>query len=104
QLFRYERTQRGRLREHFQWNVDILGEEDIAADAEVLATALDALRLLKLGPADIVARYNDRRLVERLLLHAGVTEDRLGAAYAGIDKLAREPAERIRRRLTDGGI
>ncbi|MDX1674103.1 MAG: ATP phosphoribosyltransferase regulatory subunit, partial [Longimicrobiales bacterium] len=36
QLFRYERTQRGRLREHFQWNVDIIGEDDIAADAEVL--------------------------------------------------------------------
>jgi histidyl-tRNA synthetase len=104
QLFRYERTQRGRLREHFQWNVDILGEEDITADAEVLATALDGLRLLGLGPADIVARYNDRRLLEKLLLHAGVPEERLGGAYAGIDKLAREPEARIRQRLVDGGI
>jgi histidyl-tRNA synthetase len=104
QLFRYERTQRGRLREHFQWNVDILGEEDIAADAEVLATALDALRQLGLGEDDIVARYNDRRLVERLLVHAGVPDERLGAAYAAIDKLAREPETRIRQRLLDGGI
>src|SRR5690606_35786247 len=63
QLFRYERTQRGRLREHFQWNVDIVGEEDIAADAEVLAVALDALRELGLRADDVVARYNDRRLV-----------------------------------------
>src|ERR687886_2566732 len=45
QLFRYERTQRGRLREHFQLNVDIVGEEGIAADAEVLAVGLTALRI-----------------------------------------------------------
>jgi histidyl-tRNA synthetase len=104
QLFRYERTQRGRLREHFQWNVDILGEEDVAADAEVLATALDALRYLGLGEDDIVARYNDRRLVEKLLLHAGVAEERLPDAYAAIDKLTREPEARIRQRLVDAGI
>src|SRR5210317_1058214 len=39
QLFRYERQQRGRLREHFQWNVDVIGEAGVAADAEVLAVA-----------------------------------------------------------------
>src|SRR5688572_24775013 len=69
QLFRYERTQRGRLREHFQWNVDIVGEEDVSADAEVLAVALAALRLLGLTERDIVARVNDRRLLEQLLRH-----------------------------------
>jgi histidyl-tRNA synthetase len=99
QLFRYERTQRGRLREHFQWNVDILGEEDIAADAEVLAVALDALRRLGLGEADIVARFNDRRLLEALLTRVGVPRERLLATYAIVDKLGREPEDRIRQRL-----
>jgi histidyl-tRNA synthetase len=99
QLFRYERTQRGRLREHFQWNVDILGEEDIAADVEVLAVALDALRALGLGASDIVARFNDRRLLQALLTGIGVAEDRLLAAYGVIDKLGREPAERTHERL-----
>ncbi|CAN5862139.1 histidine--tRNA ligase [soil metagenome] len=99
QLFRYESTQRGRLREHFQWNVDILGEDGIAADAEVLAVALDALRSLGLGADDIVARFNDRRLLETLLGSIGVPADRLHAAYAVIDKLAREPVERTRQRL-----
>ncbi|HUF52109.1 MAG TPA: histidine--tRNA ligase [Longimicrobiales bacterium] len=99
QLFRYERTQRGRLREHYQWNVDIVGEDDIAADAEVLAVALDGLRMLGLGAADIVARYNDRRLLEALLTQAGVAHDRLLDVYAVIDKLARESAERTRERL-----
>lgn len=99
QLFRYERTQRGRLREHFQWNVDIVGEEDVAADAEVLAVALDALRLLGLTEKDVVARVNDRRLLEQLLLHIGVTHDRTHAAYAVIDKIGRDSAERTRERL-----
>jgi histidyl-tRNA synthetase len=105
QLFRYERTQRGRLREHFQWNVDILGEEDVTADAEVLAVALDALRALGLRETDVVARFNDRRLLERLVLGAGVAPDQLMNAYAAIDKLTREAPERIRDKLVkDAGI
>jgi hypothetical protein len=79
------------LREHIQWNVDILGEDDIAADAEVLAVALDGLRLLGLTADDIVARYNDRRLLEALLVGLGVPADRLPATYAVVDKLTREP-------------
>jgi len=104
QLFRYERTQRGRLREHFQWNVDIVGEADIAADAEVLATALDALVALGLSASDVVARFNDRRLLEWLFLHAGVPEGRLLAAYGAVDRLTREPAERVRERLVEAGL
>ncbi|MDX1674430.1 MAG: histidine--tRNA ligase [Longimicrobiales bacterium] len=99
QLFRYERTQRGRLREHFQWNVDIIGEDDIAADAEVLSVALDGLAELGLGAADVEARVNDRRLLEALLLHVGVAAGQLGAAYAVIDKMSREEADETRKRL-----
>ena len=105
QLFRYERMQRGRLREHFQWNVDIVGDDDIAADAEVLAVALDGLRLLGLRESDIVARFNDRRLLEAVLTDIGVPPDRLLAAYSAIDRLGREPIERIADRLrTDVGL
>lgn len=101
QLFRYERTQRGRLREHFQWNVDILGEEDSAADAEVLAVAIDGLRALGLTHDHIVARYNDRRLLERLLLHIGVSAEKLPRAYNAVDKLGRDSEARIRERLVN---
>lgn len=99
QLFRYERTQRGRLREHFQWNVDIVGEEEVSADAEVLAVAIDALRLLGLTDKDIVARVNDRRLLEQLLLHIGVAPEHMPAAYAVIDKIGRDSREKTRDRL-----
>ena len=99
QLFRYERTQRGRLREHFQWNVDLVGEDDVSADAEVLAVAIDALRLLGLTENDVVARVNDRRLLEQLLLHIGVTPGKMGAAYAVIDKIGRDRTDKTRERL-----
>jgi histidyl-tRNA synthetase len=100
QLFRYERTQRGRLREHFQWNVDIVGEEDVGADAEVLAVALDALRMLGLTEKDIVARVSDRRLLEQLLLHIGVAPERMSNAYAVIDKIGRDAETQTREKLT----
>ena len=74
QLFRYERQQRGRLREHFQLNCDIMGEAGRLADAEMMALAMDILRAFGLGPADVVVRVSDRRLLRALLLHAGVPE------------------------------
>ncbi len=99
QLFRYERTQRGRLREHFQWNVDIVGESEIAADAEVLGVALEALRILGLGAEHVVARVNDRRLMERVVRSAVPGAHDPSAVFAAIDKLGRETIERIAERL-----
>src|ERR1043165_8875575 len=63
QLFRYERQQRGRLREHFQLNVDIVGEPDVTADAELLAVAIDIMREFGLTPQDVRARVSDRRVI-----------------------------------------
>src|SRR5207247_2024571 len=67
QLFRYERQQKGRLREHFQLNVDIVGEPDVTADAELLAVALECMRGFGLGPHDVRARVSDRRLLMAML-------------------------------------
>jgi histidyl-tRNA synthetase len=96
QLFRYERQQRGRLREHFQWNADIVGEDDVSADAEVLALAIDGLRELGLSNDDFRARVSDRRLLRQVLLAQGVPEDRLPAAFGVIDKIERMPREKAR--------
>lgn len=94
QLFRYERQQRGRLREHFQWNVDVVGEAGVAADAEVLAVAIDGLRDLGLDADDFAARFSDRRLLTALLGVVGVDESRLPAAFSVIDKIERMPEEK----------
>src|SRR5918912_481649 len=87
QLFRYERQQKGRLREHFQLNVDLVGETSVAADAELLAVALEIMRAFGLTSDDVVARVSDRRLLAALLREVGVAEDRASDVFAVVDKI-----------------
>jgi histidyl-tRNA synthetase len=103
QLFRYERQQRGRLREHFQLNMDIVGEAGPLADAELIAAALDIMRALGLGPGDIRARVSDRRVLRALLLGRGVTEGQLSSAFAAIDRSERVPREALAEGLQQAG-
>src|SRR5471032_3243508 len=93
QLFRYERQQRGRLREHFQLNVDILGEADITADAELLAVAIEIMRGCGLSSSDVRARVSDRRLLRAMLGALGVSEEQTAAVFGVIDKIDRQPRE-----------
>jgi histidyl-tRNA synthetase len=93
QLFRYERQQKGRLREHFQLNVDIIGESSVAADAELLAVAIDVMRAVGLGAGDVRARVSDRRLLTAVLAEVGVEKSEMPAVFAAIDKTGREPRD-----------
>jgi histidyl-tRNA synthetase len=93
QLFRYERQQKGRLREHFQLNVDIIGESSVSADAELLAVAIDIMRAVGLSSSDVRARVSDRRLLTSVLASVGVQANELPAVFAAIDKMGREPRE-----------
>src|SRR5256884_7114206 len=91
QLFRYERQQRGRLREHFQLNMDIIGEASPLADAELMAAAVDIMRAFGFGPKDVQLRVSDRRVIRSLLLGRGLTETQLPAAFAGSDRSGAVP-------------
>jgi histidyl-tRNA synthetase len=104
QLFRYERQQRGRLKEHFQWNVDVVGEADVAADAEILAVAIDGLRELGLTADDFVARVSDRGLQQMLLRKLGVPEDAMASVLSAADKLERAPKESVLEKLVGDGL
>ncbi len=95
QLFRYERRQRGRLREHFQLNMDLIGESNYLADAEVIAAAIDVMRGLGLGPTVVRVRVSDRLVAQTLLSAQGLTASQITAAYAHIDKLARESRDAL---------
>ena len=92
QLFRYERQQKGRLREHYQLNVDIFGAAEVAADAELVACAVDMMRAFGLTSTDVVVRVSDRRLLQAYLRSLGVADDAMPAVYGVIDKLERTPA------------
>jgi histidyl-tRNA synthetase len=93
QLFRYERQQRGRLREHFQLNMDIIGEAGPAADAEIMAAVIDIARAFDLGPKDVRLRVSDRRiLVSELAQRYGVRHEQIPGVLAALDKWERDPA------------
>jgi histidyl-tRNA synthetase len=104
QLFRYERQQRGRLREHFQLNMDIIGEAGPLADAELIAAAVDIMRAFGLGPKDVQLRISDRRVIKSLLMGRGITEEQLGTAFAVIDRSERVPKNVLGEMLTSAGL
>jgi histidyl-tRNA synthetase len=102
QLFRYERQQRGRLREHFQLNMDLIGESGPLADAELIAAAIDIVRSFGLSERDFRVRLSDRRVAHALLSAQGLDEAQIAAAYAQIDKLEREPRDELVQNLMRG--
>jgi len=91
QLFRYERQQKGRLREHFQFNADIIGEKDPAADAELISLLIDSLRALRLTADDFVIRLSSRTAWQEFYATRKGDPDRAYEFYQAIDKLEREP-------------
>ena len=103
QLFRYERHQRGRLREHFQLNCDLIGEPGPRGDAEIIALAIDVMRVLGLGPADVRVRISDRRMLAVFLEESGLGAARQDLAFQAIDKLGRSEYAARRRALVDSG-
>ncbi len=102
QLFRYERQQRGRLREHFQLNMDLIGEPGPLADAELIAAAVDVVRSFGLSERDFRVRISDRRAAHALLGAQGLGDDQIGTAYTQIDKLEREPKDELVQNLMRG--
>jgi histidyl-tRNA synthetase len=103
QLFRYERQQKGRLREHFQFNADIFGESSPAADAELIALLIDSLRELRLTSEDFVVRLSSRNawheFFQRETRNAERGTEDEEAFYQVIDKLEREDVAESDRKL-----
>jgi histidyl-tRNA synthetase len=92
-LCRAERPQKGRLREFFQWNIDIIGEDSGQADAEIIFTTLDYLRTIGLTSKDIQAKISSRRLLAAVLASIGIPAERLDPLYAVLDKKPKLPPE-----------
>jgi len=99
QFFRYEKQQRGRLREHFQLNCDVIGETDLAADIELIALCIDVLRAFGFTEKDFVVRVSDREFWTDFLGEKGVPSDRWDELLTVIDKSGREPREKTAAKL-----
>jgi len=94
-LFRGENVQRGRLREFFQWNVDVIGTADVVADAECILVGVEALRELGLTEKDFCVHISNRRLISALLTGAGIQEADHAGAYALMDKVPKAKGEAV---------
>jgi len=99
QLFRYERQQKGRLREHFQFNADLIGEPGPAADAELLALMIDTLRAFGLTADDFVVRLSSRNAWQDFFRQRSSAAENEYAFHQIIDKLERESPEESRKKL-----
>jgi histidyl-tRNA synthetase len=104
QLFRYERQQKGRLREHFQFNADLIGETDAAADAELIALLIDTLRSFGLTAQDFVIRLSSRNAWSDFFKQGRGDAAREYEFYQAIDKLERTSPEENEKKLTALGF
>ena len=102
QLFRCERQQKGRLREHFQFNADLIGETDPAADAELIALLIDTLRAFGLTANDFVIRLSSRNAWHDFFKRGGGNDAHEYDFFQAIDKLERAPDESEKKLTTMG--
>ncbi|HUE41893.1 MAG TPA: histidine--tRNA ligase [Chthoniobacterales bacterium] len=99
QFFRYEKQQRGRLREHYQLNCDIIGEDDFAADIELIALCIDILRSFGLTEEDFLVRISDREFWIDFLRQQKLPTEQWEEVLQIIDKSGREPREKTEEKL-----
>jgi histidyl-tRNA synthetase len=103
-LFRYERAQRGRLREFFQLNMDIVGCDTVAAEADLIGAVIEMLKGFGLGSNDFAVRISSRKLLSEFLDRLGVSSEKKAVVYSALDKRAKIGEEAFRKILQEQGI
>lgn len=103
QCWRYERTQRGRGREHYQWNVDIWGTPEISADAELISVLVTFFEGIGLTAKDIVIRVSSRKVLEEVLGSLGLEGDIFAQTCIIVDKMDKLSSDVIEDQLSDLG-
>jgi histidyl-tRNA synthetase len=101
---RYERPSMGRLREFFQWNIDLLGEEQGLADAEVMAVACTSLEQFGLEPGDYALHINDRSITSEFFKAIGIPEEKYESIMTVIDKVKKVETDAAHAMLLEQGI
>ncbi len=104
QCWRYERTQRGRGREHYQWNVDIWGTNEISADAELISVLVTFFEGVGLTEEDLVIRMSSRKVLEEVLGSLGIVGDMFAQTCIIVDKMDKLPADIVSEQLSTLGI
>ena len=103
QCWRYERTQRGRGREHYQWNVDIWGTNEISADAELISILVTFFEGVGLTAKDLVIKISSRKVLEEVLGSLEISGEIFSKTCIIVDKMDKLPADIIEEQLTELG-
>jgi histidyl-tRNA synthetase len=104
QCWRYERTQRGRGREHYQWNVDIWGTDAISADAELISVLVTFFKSVGLTEKDLVIKMSSRKVLEEVLGSLGLEGDIFAKTCIIVDKMDKLPTDVVSEQLGDLGL
>ena len=103
-FWRYERPQKGRTREFFQWNIDQIGSDSVLADAELLAVAARFFREVGLTSEQVQLRVNDRELMDAELMNLGLDEVQKTATLRLIDRLDKLPTDVWEKMVLEAGL
>lgn len=103
-FWRYERPQKGRTREFYQWNIDLIGSDAVQADAELLAVAANFLKLVGLKSDMVQILVNDRRLMDRKLTEIGISSDTKPDLLRMIDRIDKQPSDVWEKNVADLGL
>ena len=104
QCWRYERTQRGRGREHYQWNVDIWGTDAISADSELISVLVTFFKSVGLTEKDLVIKMSSRKVLEEVLGSLGLEGDVFAKTCIIVDKMDKLPADVVSNQLSELGL
>lgn len=103
-FWRYEKPQKGRTREFFQWNIDLIGDSSPEGDAELASIAASFLEQIGLRPDETKILVNNRELMQREIEALGISHKLLGEVYTLIDRRERMDAKKWEQRATDLGL
>ncbi|KAJ8553451.1 hypothetical protein K7X08_024129 [Anisodus acutangulus] len=99
QCWRYERMTRGRRREHYQWNMDIIGVSDVTAEAELISSIITFFKRIGLTTSDVGFKVSSRKVLQEVLRCYSVPENMFGRVCIIIDKIGKIPMDDIRKDL-----
>ena len=103
-FWRYEKPQRGRTREFYQWNIDLVGTEAIAADAEIVAVAATFFKEVGLSPKQVRIYVNNRRLMDHAFSQLAIVKELRPAVFRVVDKLDKLSEKEWRAFAVESGL
>jgi len=103
-FWRYEKPQRGRTREFYQWNIDLIGTEAAAADAEIVAVAATFFKEVGLTPAQVQIVVNNRRLMDQAFSRLDIQKELRPDIFRVVDKLDKLPEKEWRKLAVETGV